>query len=178
MVAMAAHDITVDLPPGWDGEGEVEWLAGEAAMLGIRSDLVPRRARLVVDGAVYFLEWTPGEPELLFMLEGLAVRPEAMRAALAQGHATATDLADYLVKKSGTKILDIGSGAGKFCLIGAIHTKGNFTGVEQRENLVAHSNKIASRYEIDNVTKFLFIDTYLSLTDIKPSFVCNFRLTF
>ena len=33
------------------------------------------------------------------MLAGLAVRPEAMRAALAQGHATATDLADYLVRK-------------------------------------------------------------------------------
>lgn len=57
----------------WDGEGEVEWLAGEPAMLGIRSDLAPRRARVVVDGAVYFLEWTPGEPELLFTLEGLAV---------------------------------------------------------------------------------------------------------
>ncbi|MDR2379906.1 MAG: hypothetical protein LBE08_01800 [Bifidobacteriaceae bacterium] len=57
----------------WDGEGEVEWLAGEPAMLGIRSDLLPNRARVVVDGAVYFLEWSPGEPELLFTLEGLPV---------------------------------------------------------------------------------------------------------
>lgn len=60
----------------WDGEGEVEWLAGEPAMLGIRSDLVPRRARVVVDGTVYFLDWTPSEPELpelLLTLEGLSV---------------------------------------------------------------------------------------------------------
>lgn len=33
------------------------------------------------------------------MLPGIQVRPEAMLAALKQGHATATDLADYLVKK-------------------------------------------------------------------------------
>jgi argininosuccinate lyase len=33
------------------------------------------------------------------MLAGLAVKPEAMRAAALKGHATATDLADYLVKK-------------------------------------------------------------------------------
>lgn len=33
------------------------------------------------------------------MITGIRVKPEAMRAALAQGYATATDLADYLVKK-------------------------------------------------------------------------------
>lgn len=33
------------------------------------------------------------------MAGGIAVRPEAMRAAALQGYATATDLADYLVKK-------------------------------------------------------------------------------
>ena len=33
------------------------------------------------------------------MLAGLSVKPEAMRAAALKGHATATDLADYLVKK-------------------------------------------------------------------------------
>ena len=33
------------------------------------------------------------------MVPGISVRPEAMRAALTQGFATATDLADYLVKK-------------------------------------------------------------------------------
>jgi argininosuccinate lyase len=33
------------------------------------------------------------------MMTGIRVKPEAMRAALRQGFATATDLADYLVKK-------------------------------------------------------------------------------
>ena len=33
------------------------------------------------------------------MVPGIRVRPEAMRAAALQGFATATDLADYLVKK-------------------------------------------------------------------------------
>ena len=33
------------------------------------------------------------------MIGGLRVKPDNLRAALAQGHATATDLADYLVKK-------------------------------------------------------------------------------
>jgi argininosuccinate lyase len=33
------------------------------------------------------------------MVPGISVRPQAMAAALRQGHATATDLADYLVKK-------------------------------------------------------------------------------
>jgi argininosuccinate lyase len=33
------------------------------------------------------------------MAKGITVKPEAMRAAALQGYATATDLADYLVRK-------------------------------------------------------------------------------
>lgn len=66
----------------WDGEGEVEWLAGEPAMLSVRSDVLPQRARVVVDSAVYFLEWTPGEPELPFGLEGLTVGTHELSVAL------------------------------------------------------------------------------------------------
>jgi hypothetical protein len=57
----------------WDGEGDVEWPAGEPAILGVRSDLGPQRCRLTIDGGVYFLGWSPGEVELLFSLQGLAV---------------------------------------------------------------------------------------------------------
>lgn len=66
----------------WDGEGEVEWLAGEPAMLGIRSDLAPRRARVVIAGSVYFLEWTADEAELLFALDGLPVGTHDLNVAL------------------------------------------------------------------------------------------------
>jgi hypothetical protein len=66
----------------WDGEGEVEWLAGEPAMLGIHSDLLPSRCRVVVDGSVYFLEWSPSETELLFTLEGLPVGTHELNVRL------------------------------------------------------------------------------------------------
>lgn len=66
----------------WDGEGEVEWLAGEPAMLGIRSDLVPKRARVVIGGSVYCLEWPAGEAELVFLLEGLPVGAHEVSVAL------------------------------------------------------------------------------------------------
>lgn len=57
--------------------------------------------------------------------------------------------AAYLVNDvKGTKVLDIGSGCGKFCLIGAATTKGNFYGVEQRENLVDLSKKIAFKNQL------------------------------
>lgn len=57
----------------WDGEGDVEWLAGEPAILGVRSDLAPKRCRVTIGGAVYFLDWTPGETEMIFSLQGLEV---------------------------------------------------------------------------------------------------------
>lgn len=62
----------------------------------------------------------------------------------------ARQAADYLVSFPGAKVLDIGSGAGKFCLVGAVSTNGNFTGIEQRENLVNLSNEIAAKHGILN----------------------------
>jgi Methyltransferase domain len=49
------------------------------------------------------------------------------------------------------KILDIGSGVGKFCMIGAACTEAHFTGVEQRENLHVLSNSLAKQYELSNL---------------------------
>ena len=59
--------------------------------------------------------------------------------------------AEYLVDKPKCKVLDIGSGVGKFCLVGAAATKGLFYGVEQRERLVKLSKKIAKKHKITNV---------------------------
>ncbi len=47
----------------------------------------------------------------------------------------AKEAAKFLADKPGKKILDIGSGVGKFCMLGATYTEGVFTGVEYRENL-------------------------------------------
>lgn len=43
--------------------------------------------------------------------------------------------AHYLVCEPETRVLDIGCGPGKFCIIGALTTRGQFTGVEQRKHL-------------------------------------------
>lgn len=74
---------------------------------------------------------------------------------LASQHWTPVDVAkmaaDYLAEKPDSKILDIGAGVGKFCLVGAASTKGMFFGVEQRASLTKISKKIADRYKITNV---------------------------
>jgi len=79
--------------------------------------------------------------------------PEEMRSAAAF-HFTPVEIAkaaaEFLVEKKGVKILDIGSGAGKFCLIGATLTEGHFTGVEQRAPLVEVAQRLAMEYNLRN----------------------------
>lgn len=60
--------------------------------------------------------------------------------------------ADFLAVQPGSKVLDIGSGVGKFCLTGAMfHPEVNFYGIEYRENLVQVANDCAGRLELSNV---------------------------
>jgi Methyltransferase domain len=59
--------------------------------------------------------------------------------------------ARYLAHKKGVKVLDIGSGAGKFCMIGSACTEGSFTGVELRESLFATALRISKRYNLLNI---------------------------
>lgn len=65
--------------------------------------------------------------------------------------AVAKMAAAYLADTPNAKILDIGSGVGKFCMIGAACTEGSFTGVEQRENLHILSDSLAKKYELANI---------------------------
>jgi tRNA A58 N-methylase Trm61 len=69
--------------------------------------------------------------------------------------------AQFLAEKPGAKVLDVGSGAGKFCMIGTNCTKGHFTGVEQRESLYLLSEKLSNHYRLPNLT---FIHS--NITDI------------
>jgi hypothetical protein len=57
----------------------------------------------------------------------------------------------YLAAHSGAKVLDIGSGAGKFCMIGSAHTTGYFYGVEQRKNLCSIAKRISRHYKLTNL---------------------------
>ena len=49
-------------------------------------------------------------------------------------------------------ILDIGSGIGKFCIVGAQISKATFTGIELRSNLVKEAAQIAKKLNIPNVS--------------------------
>ena len=62
--------------------------------------------------------------------------------------------AKFLVSHSGTKVLDVGSGAGKFCMVGAACTDGFFTGVEQRISLNKLANKLSKNPQLIN-TRFI-----------------------
>ena len=59
--------------------------------------------------------------------------------------------AQLLVTGPETQVLDVGSGPGKFCLVGALATLGHFTGVEQRPYLVDFSRSFARQYTIPRV---------------------------
>lgn len=59
---------------------------------------------------------------------------------------------DFLVQGSHTRVLDLGSGTGKFCIVAAMSTEASVTGVEQRENLILLSRKLASYYKVENAS--------------------------
>ena len=60
--------------------------------------------------------------------------------------------AAFLATSPDVKVLDIGSGSGKFCLVAAhAHPLTTFYGVEQRQNLVDLSNELARELQLENV---------------------------
>src|SRR5690606_33132656 len=83
-----------------------------------------------------------------------AVYPLKIRK-LSSRHWTPVEMAkraaNFLVNNAETRVLDIGSGVCKFCLVSAAYTQVNFTGVEQRESLVRLSQKIAKRFRIERI---------------------------
>jgi len=87
---------------------------------------------------------------------------------LAEKHFTPVSVAktasEFLVTKPGTKVLDIGSGAGKFCLVGTVNTSGHFTGIEQRPSLVELSKRLSTSYGLNNVT---FINANVTSIDFN-----------
>lgn len=63
----------------------------------------------------------------------------------------ARQAAEFLVREPGTRVLDIGCGPGKFCIVGALATEGRFTGVEQRKHLCDAARSVISQVKIPNV---------------------------
>lgn len=61
--------------------------------------------------------------------------------------------AKFLVQNSNSQILDIGSGTGKFCLLGGLlHPEAHFHGVEYRESFIQMSCDIQTKLKIENVS--------------------------
>lgn len=69
----------------------------------------------------------------------------------------ATAAARFLAPRAGARVLDVGSGAGKFCCVGALTTPGLFTGVERRPALHAAAEAFAGAHHIRRVS-FLLAD--------------------
>ena len=80
--------------------------------------------------------------------------PEAIQE-LAEQHWTPLDISkmvlEFLVPYPGVKVLDIGSGVGKFVLAGAyFRPEADFFGVEQRHHLVSHAEKARNLLGLNN----------------------------
>lgn len=69
----------------WDGEGSIEWLAGEPGLVGIRAEQIPAAAALILSGERCNLDWPSGERELLLSLEGLPLGEHELRVSLTGG---------------------------------------------------------------------------------------------
>ncbi len=71
-------------------------------------------------------------------------------------HATPVEVsrmaAAWLAESDGARVLDVGAGAGRFCLTGAITTAAHFTGVERRAHLVEAAREVASRLGADRAS--------------------------
>lgn len=52
-------------------------------------------------------------------------------------------------------VVDIGSGAGKFCVAGALATRCSFVGLEHRPRLVAAARALAELFEVEDRVRFI-----------------------
>lgn len=61
----------------------------------------------------------------------------------------------WLEARGVTSVLDVGSGAGKFCVVGALSSRMTFTGVEQRGYLVDAAAELAERFGVAGRARFV-----------------------
>lgn len=66
----------------WDGEGSVEWLAGEPGMIGIYAEQIPATCVVTLDGQPQALPWPGGQRDLLLRLDDLGIGMSEVSVAL------------------------------------------------------------------------------------------------
>ena len=57
----------------WDGEGGVEWLAGERGLLAVETQLAPAACFLSIGGRQHRIDWRPGDRECFLVIDDLVV---------------------------------------------------------------------------------------------------------
>lgn len=67
-------------------------------------------------------------------------------------------LAARWLARDGCRVVDVGSGGGKFCIIGALVTGAEFVGIEQRPHLVAAARELARRFNVADRVEFVHGD--------------------
>jgi SAM-dependent methyltransferase len=85
----------------------------------------------------------------------------------------AAEAAKLLVTVRGTRVLDIGCGPGKFCLVAAALTEGRFTGIEQRADLVTAARKAAATRQSANVEFIHGNVTEIAFADYDAFYLYN-----
>ncbi len=88
--------------------------------------------------------------------------PDGLRKTVSSLHWTPVQVArraaELLVTTPHSRILDVGSGVGKFCVVGALSTAGRFYGIEQRAHLTDVASQIAKKLGVANRTEFMSED--------------------
>ncbi len=66
----------------------------------------------------------------------------------------AQQVARWLADGGASSVLDVGSGAGKFCVVGALSSALSFTGIEHRPHLVDAAEELARRCDVSARVQF------------------------
>ncbi len=73
--------------------------------------------------------------------------------------------ADWISAAHARRVLDVGSGVGKFCLVAALASELRVTGVEQRAHLVTEARRLAAQLGVEDRVEF----AVGTLTDIDAA---------
>lgn len=117
--------------------------------------------------------------------QGIAVDDDVIDAWLSERHrrvsgrfwtpvAVAITAARWIAESGATRVLDVGSGAGKFCVTAALAADLCVTGIEQRPALVADARRLARRLGVQGRTELLLgtIDA-LDLASFDALYIFN-----
>jgi SAM-dependent methyltransferase len=85
----------------------------------------------------------------------------------------ATEAVRMLATTERTRVLDVGSGCGKFCLVASLLSKGSFVGVEIRQNLYEIANRKKEKLQADNVEFLLGDMSELNWTKFDAFYLYN-----